>query len=456
MPVSIPAAARLRSKNVPSQARPEQVGLSLEGVRQLIKKKTKAIKTGVSPSRLLQIPVELEISAARHTGAISLVDCGEDDAKEGKAVCAVLVGRSVNHRPSVMSYKDCSSPVLEVASEAPGTRVLQELRDEAVENRYEELEPRGEQLEPPSDDVGGTCGEDTVVNATLVEEAEQTRIEETTHLQTTVAVTALLKEQDALSAKKVLTQGMVKKRFLSRKGMAPSLLAKDWMRKVSHIHLEELGITHLGQSFGTHLEGLKVLYGYENRLVEIETLPPKLEALYLQTNLIRSVDVELLQSLRCLKILNLSNNLLTTNVGANPLEIVGLDALEEVNLSKNPGLSRMVLEGCPFVRTLDLSGCAFHDCKAGFESVRGLKYLTKLQLQDNILADVPALCELLMHCDCLNELNVHPNPFTLADIRKYKQGFVLILDALMVIDGKQILEKERECYREIFKKKHQS
>ncbi|CAD7922697.1 unnamed protein product [Amoebophrya sp. A120] len=82
---------------------------------------------------------------------------------------------------------------------------------------------------------------------------------------------------------RTLTMSMLKKRVNTvKRGKDESV--KGWLRRISHLHLEELGITRFGESFAEQLPNVRVLYAYENALLRVDVLPLKLELLYLQHN----------------------------------------------------------------------------------------------------------------------------------------------------------------------------
>ncbi|CAD7956282.1 unnamed protein product [Amoebophrya sp. A25] len=82
---------------------------------------------------------------------------------------------------------------------------------------------------------------------------------------------------------RTLTMSMLRKRVNSvKRGKDESV--KSWMKKITHLHLEELDITRWGQTFGANVPNLKVLYCYDNALSQVDPLPLKVELLYLQNN----------------------------------------------------------------------------------------------------------------------------------------------------------------------------
>ena len=182
---------------------------------------------------------------------------------------------------------------------------------------------------------------------------------------------------------------------------------KSWMRNITHLHLESClpqpGLVRLGETFAENLPNIKVLYAYENALGgagavadqsdkeqktdesetekqeqdeknqnqnpnlpigDLDTLPSKVESLYLQDNRIRRCD-NWLHPLSLLRVLNLAGNQLESfNV---PPSAPCAQYLEEVHLARNPRLSLNLLKSLngpplregerPPPPSIDLSGC---------------------------------------------------------------------------------------------------
>lgn len=211
------------------------------------------------------------------------------------------------------------------------------------------------------------------------------------------------------------------------------------MSKVTHLHLNDLGITDIA-----NLEGcgsLQVLYLYNNRISAISGLQcnRRLTHLYLQNN--RLSDLQGLEALGALEKLYLQGNQLTSLQG-----LQGLSALEELHISGQqlpPGASLALDEAsltavAGSLRTLTASSCGLAD----ISSLAALPRLETLELEHNDISSWPATAELLSKLPQLRSLAVSGNPICSA--AKLRDEVILASDSVELLDGKEVPMAHRQ------------
>eukprot|EP00392_Amoebophrya_sp_AT5.2_P016401 g16662.t1 len=286
------------------------------------------------------------------------------------------------------------------------------------------------------------------VAATVFE--KETGVDGTTEANTTI--------QPSMDAK-TLTMSMLKKRVTSvRRGKEET--PKQWMRRITHLHLEELEITRLGESFSAQLPNLKVLYAYDNQLQRVDVLPVKLELLYLQNNDLYTfrwskiflsknqlaAQAEQLQEVSSLRTLNLANNKLEEfHLSADDLGEVAANHLSWLSLKHNPFLKSLTLSGVAHsLEVLDVTHCRLQNLAA----LWGMRMLKSLACEHN---ELHSLHEVGVKSV---SLSIHPNPCTVAD-KKYAEPLILSAPNLEKIDARDVSATERRFLLELWKRKHE-
>lgn len=218
--------------------------------------------------------------------------------------------------------------------------------------------------------------------------------------------------------------------------------------RLTHLHLAEKKLTHLGPLVQQKCPMARVLYLSDNRLHTIGPLPLGLESLFLQDNDLWETG-SWSQKLPNLKALNLSDNRLTRVDGLT--KCAGLQELQ-LRRQRGSGLSiapsaLRVLAGT--LRTLDISENRLTD----LAPFAGLRCLQRLDAGANALTCVSAVAPMLQSCPALEYLRLEGNP--MAASRSYRDDVVVLANRLQELDGKEINNRERIFVHEMSQRRRQ-
>jgi len=215
---------------------------------------------------------------------------------------------------------------------------------------------------------------------------------------------------------------------------------ENWVAKTTHLHLEGQELTRIGPLI-QKCSHLKNLYCYDNNLEVLDPLPSKVEAIYLDNNLLEEIPVG---HLLHLKTLSARNNRL------KQIDSLATAPLEELHLSgQEIEISPHVIEGLSLtLRILSLSGCRLKSLDFMCLDSGKLR-LTSLDVSDNLIECVDQALPALRLCGCLQRLDVSGNP--LCKQAKYRDALIVdIPGPLVQLNGRAIAATEKPFLKAIF------
>lgn len=211
--------------------------------------------------------------------------------------------------------------------------------------------------------------------------------------------------------------------------------------RITHVALNNKGISNLDGLQFMPLKVCTVLYLYDNTIGQIEALHniTQLQDLYLQNNNIEEITG--LQSNVNLEALHLDNNCIShlsglhKNQRLHELKLAGQRIPEDVVFT----FDIPTLEAISWSLVhLDISCCRVLDPRP----LSILRSLQKLDISDNIIEEGEAMSDTLPHLQELQDLCAKGNP--IARLQKYRQNTIVCCDQLLILDNKEVSSKERQ------------
>lgn len=231
---------------------------------------------------------------------------------------------------------------------------------------------------------------------------------------------------------------------LSKQGVreAKDVTIDDQMERLSHLHLEGLGIVEISNLHA--FKQLQVLYLYSNQIAALRNLESlrNLTSLYVQNNKI--TEIAGLEYCTRLQKLYLQRNCISVVCG-----LERLTALQELDVSCQHLPDGASLEFDPAsveavaatLRVLNVSECGLADV----EALLPLARLQVLDLGGNAILDLQTsgLEALLERCGRLTTLVLGRNP-AVTYVPKYRDAVIIASDSLKALDGVAVSARERE------------
>eukprot|EP00397_Hematodinium_sp_SG-2012_P054215 GEMP01065221.1.p1 GENE.GEMP01065221.1~~GEMP01065221.1.p1 ORF type:complete len:271 (+),score=26.19 GEMP01065221.1:40-852(+) len=247
----------------------------------------------------------------------------------------------------------------------------------------------------------------------------------------------------ALPSAKVFTLALLERTALTRRQKGES--ADRWVARTTHVHLEGRYLTRIGPMIMKCIN-LKYLYCSDNKIEVLDSLPPKVEAIYIDNNLIEEVELGYLQNLR---IFSARNNRLK-----NIDSMAGIP-LVELNVARQPiSISPHVISGLArTLQILNLSDCQLTSLQFMLDADQ--LRLTTLDVSDNLMQCVEDATPALRLCESLKTLFVAGNPF--CKQFKYRDSIIVAVPGpLAEIDDKSVSAAEKQFLKIVVPKRKQS
>lgn len=211
--------------------------------------------------------------------------------------------------------------------------------------------------------------------------------------------------------------------------------------RITHIALNNKGLTHLDGLQSVPLKSCSTLYLYDNLIPQIEGLThmQHLRDLYLQNNNIEEISG--LDHCPMLEALHLDNNCIShlsglqNNQHLHELRLAGQRIADDVvftfDISTLESISWSLV-------TLDISMCRLIDPRP-LSILRGIQ---KLDISDNLIEEGETMSDTLPHLCMLEDLTANGNP--IARQQKYRQNTIVCCDRLAILDGRDVTTRERQ------------
>jgi len=266
-------------------------------------------------------------------------------------------------------------------------------------------------------------------------------------------------DPESNSGGKILTREMVLS-CVSRAGSKRALNEKldAYLARLTHVPLDGKDISGKLEVVATVCPGVRVLYLYDNRIIDMQGLQKTkhLTHLHLQNNRIREISG--LGSCSTLEKLYLDGNQLTKIDGLSGC--VRLKALhvsnqkprddddEDDDESGSKSSSRLTLDPPSFaalagsLTRLDVSRNDLYGQTVWATSMSLLSKLENLDVSNCGIGSVDDLKLLLAKCGRLANLSCGGNPFELTD-KKNREKITVAGESLTAVNGKEITHKER-------------
>jgi Leucine-rich repeat (LRR) protein len=220
-----------------------------------------------------------------------------------------------------------------------------------------------------------------------------------------------------------------------------------YLARLTHLHLNGKGLTGISIAPGT-LAAVNTLYLYDNEITSLDGLGSlaQLRHLYMQNNLISSVNAGELAAMSRLKKLYLNNNCLASLAPLAPL--VGLVELHANAQRLPPGqafdIAPQVLETMRSLRVLALANNGLHTT----EGLAACKSLETVDLAKNGLDSLAAVAPLL-NASPLKELDLRGNQ--ISDSRQHLDAIIVSCPTITTLNGRELTQSERPYLQQLMR-----
>jgi len=224
---------------------------------------------------------------------------------------------------------------------------------------------------------------------------------------------------------------------------------QDMLTRVTHLHLEDKGLTSLGDLLCSLCPRLRVLHLSENRLHELGPLRQTMEALNLQANNIWEME-SWSSNLPNLEVLDLRENQIKHLSGLNRsfmLRELVLRGQRRLGLRFSMRTLRVISSS---LRVLDVA----RNCLEDLSPLACLVHIQRFDASNNALATLDAASKAIGAMPGLSWLMLEGNPACKTTSR-YREEVVLLVDRLQELDNRAVSDTERHFLRELNRRRRQ-